>query len=119
MTHPTQNRNVRAGPWWSLLRMVGAVCLFSGLLTFAASPAKASLVYYSKDYSEMGHVWNTTDGICAAAANINSFVYLINHFPGVYGDTDLVADLNGNKVIEYSEQVSARDLMAWGWTSPT
>lgn len=119
MTRPTQNRNARAGPWRSLWRMVGAVCLISGLLTFVASPAGASLVYYSKDYSEMGHVWNTMDGICSAAANINSFVYLINHFPGVYGDTDLVADLNGNKVIEYSEQVSARDLMAWGWTSPT
>jgi len=78
--------------------------------------AQAELVYFEKDYDEMGHVPN--DGpICAAAANINSFVYLRNHFRGVYGDTDLIPDWDESGMVDYDDEVESRDKMADGWTN--
>jgi len=119
MTRLTVTGDVRIGPGRPLGPVPWMPLFLLGLLALlAVAPAEAALVYYSKDYSEMGHIWNTTSGICAAAANINSFVYLRNHFPGVYGDTDIIPDSDENGIINYTDQVSARDLMAWGWTSP-
>lgn len=119
MIHLAAGGDVRRDHGWPALARAALVLLLSLLATVHARSGEAAPVYVQKDYAEMGRAPNTPQGICSAPANINSFVYLINHFPGEYGDTDLIADTNGNNVIDLAEQIAARDLMAWGWTSPT
>ena len=87
------------------------------VLVLAAPSLQAEVVVFEKNFSKMGNVWNTSQGICSAAANVNSFAFLWNQYPGIYGDTQLLPDDSGNKAIEYSELVTARDLMAFGWTN--
>jgi hypothetical protein len=96
----------------------GGVCLLAIAVSFLAAPVCGGLAYYQKDFAEMGQVPNTYQGICAAAANVNSLVYLSNHYPGVYGDTSLLYDWNGDGSITNSDNITTRDKMAWGWTSP-
>ena len=91
------------------------VCLLCLGLALSATSAPAEVVYVQKDFAEMGRVPNVSPGICAAAANINSLVYLRNHFPGIYADTDLIPDWDGNGAVEFSDQVTSRDKMAYGW----
>jgi hypothetical protein len=63
----------------------------------------------------MGQVPNTSGGICAAAADINSFIYLWNHFPQVYGTTNLLPDWDGDGIVTQSDYVTSRDKLAYGW----
>ena len=92
-----------------------AVLFALSALTIAVPRARAELVFFQKDYAEMGHIPNTSQGICAAAANINSLVYLRNHFPSVYGSTDLIPDWDGSGVVDQADYLTSRDKMAFGW----
>jgi len=49
---------------------------------------------YSEDFSKFGRVQNQNcgiGGICGAVAMVNSFVFLQNMYPGIYGPTPLVS----------------------------
>ncbi|NLE38490.1 MAG: hypothetical protein GX621_10745 [Pirellulaceae bacterium] len=110
--HPSCNarRSVRCA-----VVLLLALC---STLVLAAPSLHAGVVYFEKDFSKMGNVPNTSQGICSAAANVNSFAFLWNQYPGIYDDTQLLPDSNGNKVLEDSELVAARTMMAFGWDSP-
>jgi hypothetical protein len=93
--------------------------LLLGLLMFLATSAgRADIISFEKDIAEVGDVRNNSQGICAAAANINSFAFLWNHYPGVYGDTQLLPDENEDGIISSDELDTALDMMAFGWESP-
>lgn len=92
-----------------ILALVAAWCV--------TSPTSGGTVFYQKDYSEMGHVWNTSAGICAAAATVNSLISLWNHFPEVYGGTNLVPDYNGDGTVNKSDHDGMLDMVAYGWQS--
>lgn len=63
----------------------------------------------------MGQVVNDVRAICAAAASINSFVYLRNHFPSVYANTNLLPDWDGDGVLTQSDYNESREKLASGW----
>jgi len=94
---------------------LATVCLLCPVLALLATSAQAELVFFEKNFAEMGQVPNAGSGICAAAANINSLVYLRNHFPGVYADTNLIPDWNEDNTVDFSDELTSRDKMAFGW----
>ena len=53
-------------------------------------------------------------GVCAAASMINSFEYLRNQYPGVYGTTSVIPDSDGNGTINHADLDAARDRLAIG-----
>jgi len=92
------------------------VVLLPVLLLLQPPPAWAAIECFKKPFDKYGHVPNTDAGICAAAATINSFVYLRNTYPGIYGNTNIVPDWNKDGEIDEKDYVESRDKIANGWT---
>ncbi|MBN1512615.1 MAG: PEP-CTERM sorting domain-containing protein [Phycisphaerae bacterium] len=61
-----------------------------------------------------GKVSNTPAGICAAAATINSFVYLRTQYPTAF--QGLLPDWDGDGDVDNDDYVTSRDKIANGWT---
>lgn len=76
-----------------------------------------TVIEFEHDYSKYGKVSNTADGICAAVATINPFVYLRNQYPSIYGGTNIIPDWNQDNVIDEKDYVTSRDKLAYGWDS--
>lgn len=91
------------------------VALVLTILSAMAGSVGAERAYFEKDFEQFGKVSNTSAGICAAVANINSFVYLRNHFAQPYAATDIIPDWNGDGVVDFQDYVASRDKMAYGW----
>jgi hypothetical protein len=86
------------------------------VLLALAGPVGAERVCFEKDFDQFGKVFNNAvPGICAAVANINSFVYLRNHFAQHYAATDIIPDWNGDGVVDFQDYEDSRDKMAYGW----
>lgn len=81
-------------------------CLF--LLLLYPSNGMSTLISIQLDYDLFGHVKNTPAGVCAATSVINSFQFLMNRYPTVYGKTDLIPGA-GTDIVE------ARDKLDGGW----
>jgi len=71
----------------------------------------------SLDITDYGHVRNISPGYCAAAATINSFAYLWNTYPEVYGSTQLFRDYDSTTPgIDQADFDLAMIELAEGWT---
>jgi hypothetical protein len=90
-------------------------CCAGGLAMLAAAPASATLWDIQKEIELYGDLnQNDIPGIggvcCGPAAAVNSFWYLQNKYPHVYG-TSLVpaqgSDLNGDMVVDYYDDLIA------------
>jgi hypothetical protein len=104
--------------WRPRANHIVAVLLVCAAVSGAVGSVQAATAFFQKDFSEMGHVPNLSapqKGICAAAADINSFIYLLNHFPQVYGGTNLLPDWDGDGVLTQSDYLASRDKLANGW----
>jgi hypothetical protein len=83
-----------------------------------ASQVKADpipAINLQEPYALFGHLANITGrcgagGLCAPTATVNSFDYLLNKFPGVYG---------GSNIIRSNDLALTRDMLAGGWFAPT
>ena len=58
-------------------------------------------------FDKYGHLMNS-GGQCAATSTINSFQFLVNQYPGVYGQTSLIPGAG-------TDLPSARDKLNSGW----
>jgi hypothetical protein len=103
--------------WLSQKSRLAAFVIAMAVSVVLASSADAGTVFYQKNFSEMGQVPNTAAGICSAAANVNSFIYLRNHYPGVYANTNLLPDWNGDGQLTQSDYNTSRDKLAYGWVA--
>jgi hypothetical protein len=104
--------------WRPRANHIVAVLLVCAAVSGAVGSVQAATAFFQKDFSEMGHVPNVSapqKGICAAAADINSFIYLWNHFPQVYGGTNLLPDWDGDGTLTQSDYLASRDKLANGW----
>lgn len=79
--------------------------------------AVAGPLTYGNPFDEYGRVPNTScgaqQGICGAASAINSFVFLRNHYPKYYRNTDLTV---GNQSGANANALAANDFAVHGWT---
>lgn len=85
---------------WRWAGVLGVLCL---AMAFATS---ADALTIQKPYEQYGHLYNTADGTstgtpvgwCASTAVMNSFIYLENQYPGIFGNLlsrgDAVASRN-------------------------
>jgi hypothetical protein len=89
--------------------------------TRCSSYAEAVTVCTPYKFPEYGTVRNAgpqvDGGICAAAATVNSFAYLINHYPNIYGGSNLIPDVNNNGILDLPDLDDARDKLARGWAA--
>jgi hypothetical protein len=79
----------RAGLWASLLVLWGIV----------AQVARADGIApfdWSENFANFGKTGNTRCGVCAAAEAINSFIFLENQYPAIYGNK-LTPNVKGTK----------------------
>jgi hypothetical protein len=94
--------------------LCGLVIVSLGPITFEL---RAATVSYSNPFANYGTVPNSScaaapGGICAAVASINSFVYLKNQYPGMYGGTNI------DKGNQANPTAAANDFAVNGWMSP-
>ncbi len=97
------------------LRVVWRFAFCLALIGVMLQAPAGTIITVEHDYSKYGKVWNTAPGICAAAATINSFIYLRNQYPSIYSGTNIIPDWDYNDVIDESDYNTSRDKLAWGW----
>lgn len=94
-----------------------AAVLFAGVL-IPVFTANAGYIEITLPYAKYGHVYNTDSGLaggnpigyCAPTATANSFVFLENQYPSVYGNSLTPAPEPGD--------INLRNRLATGWMSP-
>lgn len=85
-----------------------------------AAPLDARATIIELPFAEYGKVPNLCPpnaGICGAAAAINSFVFLRNTYPEIYGS--LIPDWDKDGDVDESDQIESRDVLANGWDTRT
>jgi hypothetical protein len=88
------------------------------LITLTVQVLSSAPVTYSNPFASYGTVQNSScgafGGICAAAQAENSFIFLANQYPAVYGGTKLTTGNNSGPAAQNS---AATDFGVNGWTA--
>lgn len=69
---------MKARPLAIALKVVWQFAICFALMGIMLRAPAGTIITVEHDYSKYGKVWNVSPGICAAAATINSFIYLRN-----------------------------------------
>src|SRR4051812_26113487 len=99
-------------------RLIRTCCVTLGFLTVPFAGAATLPFNYSEDFGNFGAQTNlcpltNPKGICAAVASINSFIYLENQFPDIYGNK-LTPNVQGTKPSQ-TDSKDASDFGVNGW----
>lgn len=98
------------------------LCSFGAAISLSALSAQAVTYDIQKDWTLYGDLnQNSIPGIgsmaCGPTAAVNSFVYLQNSYPGIYGNY-LVPDLNSTPdIYENDELVTVAEILAYDYMS--